>query len=109
MALPMIAETAPLDTADDDAVRVGGTRVTLDTVVGAFREGASAEEIVWRYPSLDLVDVYATITYYLRHRDEVQAYLSQREARGRELRQRNQMRFPPTEIRERLLARHRPE
>ena len=66
----------------DDVIRVGGTRVTLDTVVGAYRDGASAEEIARRYPSLDLADIHAVIGHYLHHRTQVEAYLAG--ARGRE-------------------------
>jgi hypothetical protein len=33
----------PLEVDADGVVRVGGTRVTLDTIVDAFREGATAE------------------------------------------------------------------
>ncbi|MEP0758427.1 DUF433 domain-containing protein [Trichocoleus sp. DQ-A2] len=43
---------------------MGGTRVTLDTVVAAFNSGATAEEIVFQYPSLQLANIYAVISYY---------------------------------------------
>jgi hypothetical protein len=46
MALSFITETLPLQADADGAVRVGKTRVTLDTVVAAFSNGATAEEIV---------------------------------------------------------------
>lgn len=52
----------------------------LDTVVAAFEQGATPEEIGLRYDTLDLADVYAAIAYYLRHRDEVGAYLRARKA-----------------------------
>jgi uncharacterized protein (DUF433 family) len=54
---------------------VGKTRVTLDTVVAAFREGATAEEIAQQYPSLTLAATYATIAYYLNHQAEIDTYL----------------------------------
>ena len=41
--------------------RVGGTRVTLDLVVRAFNRGATAEDIVQRFPSLELSDVYLVL------------------------------------------------
>jgi len=50
MSLPITQEAAPLTTDPAGLVRVRGSRVTLDTVVYAFREGASAEEIACRYP-----------------------------------------------------------
>ena len=57
MAFTIAPERIPLSVDAHGVVRVGGTRVTLDTVMEAFLEGASAEDIVSRYPSLDLADV----------------------------------------------------
>jgi len=65
------------------AIRVGGTRVTLDTVVAAFVAGATAEEIVQQYPSVTLADVYSVIGYYLRHQSEVRTYLTDRQKETR--------------------------
>ena len=67
MALAIEAEIAPLVPNEDDVILVGKTRVTLDTVIAVFNKGATAEEIVYRYPSLNLADVYATIAFYLKH------------------------------------------
>jgi uncharacterized protein (DUF433 family) len=100
-----IAEPPPLRIAEGGAVRVGATRVSLDTVIVAFQNGCTAEEIVIKYPTLELVDVYAVITYYLRHREEVDAYLDQRRVEAAELREKIEARFPRDGIRERLLAR----
>ena len=72
-------QTVPLKKDADGVMRVGGTRVTLDTVVHAYEQGHTAEEIVSRYPALGLADVYAVIAYYLNHRAEVADYL-QRQA-----------------------------
>ena len=107
MSLALATEPLPLATDRDGVVRVGGTRVTLDTLVYAFNEGASAEEIALRYPSLDLVDVYSAITYFLQNRAEVEAYLREREGRANEVREQNKARFDPKGLRERLLARRR--
>ena len=82
MSLMVMPEPVPLAADRDGVMRVGGTRVTLDTVVAAFREGATAEEITQQYPSLQLADVYAVIGYYLRHQPEVDDYLRERRARG---------------------------
>src|SRR5437867_2284069 len=57
MALMVEAEPLPLAADVNGVLRVSGTRVTLDTVVGAFNAGALAEEIVLRYDSLQLADV----------------------------------------------------
>lgn len=63
------------------------------------------EEIVYRYPSLNLADVYATIAFYLKHQSEVEVYLQQRQQRSQEIREMNQARFDPQGLRDRLLAR----
>jgi uncharacterized protein (DUF433 family) len=86
-------------------VRIQGTRVTLDTVVTAFLEGATAEEILAQYPSLQLSDIYTVIGYYLRHKTEVDAYLLERQRRASEVRKEAEKRFNPVGIRDLLLAR----
>jgi uncharacterized protein (DUF433 family) len=78
MSLIVAAEPIPLATDADGVMRIGGTRVTLDTVVAAFQEGATAEAIAEQYPSLALADVYTVLGYYLHHRAEVDAYLQRR-------------------------------
>ena len=100
-----VANEIPLEIDTDGVIRVGGTRVTLDTVVAAFNEGATAEEIVYQYPSLNLADVYATISYYLRQTAEVEAYLRRRQEQAAQVREQNEVRFNPYGVRERLLAR----
>jgi hypothetical protein len=79
----------------------GDARYSGDRLQG----GATAEEILYQYPSLNLADVYAVIAYYLQHRSEVEAYLQQRQAQEDEARRQNEARFDPQGIRERLLAR----
>ncbi len=107
MALVVTDQPIPLTTDADGVVRVGNTRVTLDTVIAAFREGATPETIAQQYPSLALADVYAVIGYYLNHRPEVHAYLQQREQVATHVRQENEAGFDPDGVRARLLARRR--
>ena len=57
MSRKITTDPAPLITDEDGVVRVGGTRVPLDTVVYAFNQGASAEEMLQQYPSLALSDI----------------------------------------------------
>lgn len=103
----LIAHPAPIHQDSDGVARVGGTRVRLASVVTAFKNGSTAEDIVLKYPSLDLTDVYAVITYYLWHRDEVDAYLEAGEHRAVEIENENQARFPNNGVRSRLEARRR--
>lgn len=105
MTLSIAAEPVPLETDADGVVRVGKTRVTLDTVIAAFEDGATAEEITHQYPSLHLADVYAVIAYYLRRRSDVEAYLKQRRQHAEKIQRQNEARFDPDGVRDRLLAR----
>jgi uncharacterized protein (DUF433 family) len=100
-----VLERVPIHTDAHGVVRVAGTRVTLDTIVDAFETGATAEEISQQYPSVPLVDVYSVITYYLRHKPEVAAYLQRRDALAARVREEMERRFPSVGIRERLLSR----
>ena len=103
--LTITAEPIPLETDADGVARVGRARVTLDTIVAAFEDGATAEEIVYQYPSLNLADVYSVLGYYLQRRPEVEAYLRQRRRQADEAREQNEARFDPRGVRDRLLAR----
>src|SRR5438876_7360660 len=100
----LVAEPAPIQMDEDGVFRVGGTRVRLESVVGAFKNGYVAEEILFKYPSLNLTDIYAVITYYLWHQKEIDAYLVERSRCTEEVRRENEQRFPAAGIRERLLA-----
>jgi len=82
MALVIEAEPIPLEMAPDGTVRVGGARVTLDTIVAAFKQGATAEEIAQQSQSVSLADAYAVITYYLRRRADVEDRLRRGRERG---------------------------
>lgn len=105
MALELASEAPPLRVIEGGEVRVGTTRVPLDTVVNAFLEGNSPEAIVEAFDTLCLADVYAVVAYYLRYRREVDAYLHARRAQTDEFRRRAQS-GPDYQLwRERLLAR----
>jgi uncharacterized protein (DUF433 family) len=105
MILRIEQEQVPLKTNSDGVVRVGSTRVTLDTVITAFKEGAAAEEIVFRYPSLLLADVYAILSYYLRRPEEIEDYLNQRQHKANEVKRQYSSLFDNQGIRDRLLVR----
>jgi uncharacterized protein (DUF433 family) len=104
MTLTIAAESPPLQTNQDGVILVGKTRVTLDTVVAVFCQGATAEEIAYLYPSLNLADIYATIAFYLKHQSEIEVYLRQRRQQAQEIRAMNQAKFDPQGLRNRLLA-----
>ena len=86
------------------AVRVGNSRVSLDLVVEQYENGMTPEDMVRAYDTLVLADLYAVVAYYLRHRDEVRAYLKRREQEARALRVRIEAERPRVSA-EGLLAR----
>ncbi len=98
-------EQVPLKTDADGVVRVSDTRVTLDTVVAAFKEGATADEMTLRFPVLPLADVYAVLSFYLHHQQEVERYLKQREQAARQILKEAESMFPRDDVRQRLPAR----
>ena len=57
------------------AYRVAGSRVSLDSIVYAFLRGESPDGIAESFPALTLEQVYGAITFYLAHRDVIDAYL----------------------------------
>ena len=88
-------------------LRIGSTRVSLDSVIIAFNQGATPEQIVQDYDTLELSEVYAAISYYLQHREETDAYLAARAKQNEELRNEAEGRFNHKGLREKLLARRR--
>jgi uncharacterized protein (DUF433 family) len=65
-----------------DDIHIKGTRVGIEFVLRDYLGGASPEEIVLRYPTLSLEQVHASITYYLHHRDTLDAYLARWREQG---------------------------
>lgn len=73
-----LKQTTPLVQEEDGTIHVIGSRITLDTLVGNYKKGATAEQIQDSFPSLSLKDIHATIAYYFEHKTEVENYLKQR-------------------------------
>ena len=99
--------TIPLSMDQSGVLRVGDTRVSLDSVIYAFQDGATPEEIVQQFTTLGLANVYSVIGYYLQNRAEVEEYLKRRTAERAELKKEIEARFDPIGLRDRLLARRR--
>jgi uncharacterized protein (DUF433 family) len=59
----------------DDNYYVAGTRVSLDSIVHAFRRGESPETICQNFELLHLEEVYGAIAYYLANQADIDAYL----------------------------------
>lgn len=105
MSVTLNSKPVALRADADGVIRVGGTRVTLDTLVAAFQEGLTAEEIAQQYPSVRLADVYSIIGHYLDHAQEVDAYMNGRRILADQVRKENEARFDPVGVRSRLMAR----
>lgn len=71
----------------DGGYYIAGTRISLDSVVYAFRRGAPPESIRRSYPLLTLEEVYGAIAYYLAHQEQIDAHLKEQEARYERARQ----------------------
>ena len=95
----------PLRADDSGAVRVGNTRVSLLSVLTAFQQGDTPEQIVHSFPTLDLSEVYAVISYYLANKEEVDSWLEQEVMQGERVRKETESRFDQKGIRQRLLKR----
>jgi len=104
--LPLHAESPPLRVDEGGAVRIGKSRVSLDLVVEQYENGMRPEDMVRAYDTLVLADVYAVIAYYLRHREEVQAYLKRRHEEAESMRAKIEAERPRVS-RQELLARRR--
>jgi uncharacterized protein (DUF433 family) len=102
-------QSVPLSVTEDGTIRVAGSRVSLESVLYHYKLGAIPEEIVYRFPSLRLADIYAAVAYYLNHREAVEEYLRESEAAGdalqAEIESRPQYQAARVEVRERLLQR----
>ena len=91
-----------------DDIRVKGTRIGIETILYEYiHRSQSPEAIAARYPSLTLEQVYATITYYLRNRPAVHAYLEDWLEHGRQVRDAQERNLPPVVVRVRALAAQR--
>jgi len=74
---------------ENNVMRVGKTRVMLDSVVVAFQQGHSAETMQQEYPALTLEEVYGAVAYYLANQDEVDRYLKRQGQIWNELREKS--------------------
>lgn len=88
----------------EDVIRIKGNRIDIEIVLEDYLEGASPEEILLRYPTLNLEKIHATILYYLAKKEEVEAYL-ERVRKLDEAAEQEQLRNPSpfvVELRERF-------
>jgi uncharacterized protein (DUF433 family) len=63
----------------DGGYWMAGTRISLDSIVYAFKRGAAPESMQRAFPLLTLEEIYGAITFYLAHKHEIDASLAQAE------------------------------
>jgi uncharacterized protein (DUF433 family) len=109
----LTVEAIPVPLRDDGqgGLRVGQTRVSLESVWHMYQQGASPVDIVRAFDTLHLADVYAVLAWALRHCEDVDAYLKRRDAEAAEIRrQLEEASLTPTreesaKLKEKLMAR----
>ncbi len=72
--------TLPFHQIPDGTIRIGDTRVSLETIIDSYLLGQRPEEIHSGFPFIDLADIHAIIAYYLKNREAVDRYLAEQEA-----------------------------
>src|SRR5689334_12518981 len=106
---PMISSPftvdVPLRTDENGVIRIGKTRVTLQTVIADLQRGASPKEIADHFPVLNERDVYLVVEYYQQHREAVDEYIRQQEEVVAKTRQEFEKIFPQEGFKAELLAR----
>jgi len=83
--MPALVETLPLEIDSHGRYRISGTRIGLEVVLQAYRQGKSPEQIVEDFSRLTLACVYQVLGYCLRHPDEIETYLCRIDEEERQL------------------------
>lgn len=76
----------------DEGYWIKGKRISLDSVVHAFRRGQSPESIQQSFPLLTLEEIYGAITFYLANKSDVDRSISEDEAAFDEMHRESQER-----------------
>ncbi len=98
------APPIPLRIDEDGALRVGETRITLETVLIGFQNGSSPEELVLQYPVLKLEDVYTLLAYYLHNRALFDQFLESIRHEAEAKFAHYERLYPTADLRKRLLV-----
>ncbi len=97
----MISDDRYLEIHSADDVRIRGTRVGIEHLLSAYLAGGLPEEICLELPTVTLEQVHGVIAWYLRDRQEVDAYLAKRQIEARRVR-RHQAEQPQAAVVQRL-------
>lgn len=100
------ASVPPFRWDEAGGIRIGSSRVTLDSILASYHNGATPEEIAMQFSALSLEEIYSSIAYYLSHREEIDRYLEQRDQAAQNLRRQLFQKHNLADIRQRLLTRY---
>ena len=75
---PVVVDV-PLVQLKDGSVRFKGTRVSLDTIIGAFKQGCDPNQIHKSFDLISVSDIEKAIEYYESEREAIDQYLETRE------------------------------
>ena len=85
--------------------RIAGHRIRVqDIVIWHEHQRMSPDEIVYHYPSITLADVYAALTYYHDHREEIRQQIRSDQLWISQIREQT-----PSVLKEKLKNRHAPD
>jgi uncharacterized protein (DUF433 family) len=98
--------TPPFRCDEAGGIRIGQSRVTLDSILAAYHNGFTPEEIAFQYSVLHLEEIYAAIAYYLNHRQEIDNYLDQRQQKAQQQRSELVQQHNLADLRQRLSDRY---
>jgi len=91
---------------EDGSIRIGNSRVPLDSIVHECTSGSTAEQIQDDFPTLSLREIYGAIFYYLEHEDQVEEYLQRRDQEAARIRAEIEDRPRADALRRRLRERY---
>jgi len=73
---------------------IAGTRIRVqDVYVWHEVQGLGADEIVSRFPHISMADVYAALSYYWEHRDEILRQMTEETALVERMKQKHPSRL----------------
>jgi uncharacterized protein (DUF433 family) len=91
---------------ESGGIRIGQSRVTLDSLLAAYHSGFTPEEIAFQYSVLHLEEIYSAIAYYLNHRQEIDNYIDQRRQKAQQQRSEFVQQYNLADLRQRLSDRY---
>ena len=91
--MAIVIDIGSLITSSDEVrggrPRVAGTGVTVQRIVGWYKQGLTPEEITTEIPHLSLAQVYAALTYYHANRDAIETDMAAEDAETEHLEKRH--------------------